>query len=319
MRSAVRIIDKVSQQSDVALSDLINNNFFIYDSSVQKWRNKTSSEVVSFLLPSQVGNSGKFLKTNGTSLSWDAVSGSGTVASVSVATANGVSGTVANSTVNPIITLSLGDITPSTVNGLTLASQATGFTVAGGTSSRTLTVSGNANVSGTNTGDQTITLSGDISGSGTGSITTAIANTSVTYGKIQNVSTNNRLLGRSTSGAGTIEEITVGSGLSLSGGTLTSTINSSNSVVVTVNFENLSSDESYSASATLTGQSWVTSSSKIVCSVFGVATADHDPDDYILEGVYAFATNIVNGVGFDVIALAPNGTFGRYIIHCIGV
>lgn len=43
----------------------------------------------------------------------------------------------------------------------------------------------------------------------------------VTYAKIQNVSTNNRLLGRSTAGAGTVEEITVGSGLTLSGGSLT--------------------------------------------------------------------------------------------------
>jgi hypothetical protein len=44
----------------------------------------------------------------------------------------------------------------------------------------TLTVSGNANVSGTNTGDQTITLTGDVTGSGTGSFATAIGNAKVT-------------------------------------------------------------------------------------------------------------------------------------------
>ena len=60
-------------------------------------------------------------------------------------------------------------------------------------------------------------LSGDVTTSG---LTTTISNNAVTYAKIQNVSTNNRLLGRSTSGAGIIEEIIVGSGLSLSGGTL---------------------------------------------------------------------------------------------------
>lgn len=79
--------------------------------------------------------------------------GSGTVTSVSVVTANGISGSVANPTTTPAITLTLGAITPSTVNGLTLTAQATGFTIAGGTTSKTLTVPLDASVSGTNTGD----------------------------------------------------------------------------------------------------------------------------------------------------------------------
>ena len=49
---------------------------------------------------------------------------------------------------------------------------------------------------------------------------TKIANDAVTYAKIQNVSTNSRLLGRASAGAGDIEEITIGSGLSLTGTTL---------------------------------------------------------------------------------------------------
>ena len=61
--------------------------------------------------------------------------GSGSVSSVSVTTANGVSGTVATSTATPAISLTLGAITPSSV-------AATG------------TVTG-SNVSGTNTGDET--------------------------------------------------------------------------------------------------------------------------------------------------------------------
>lgn len=49
-------------------------------------------------------------------------------------------------------------------------------------------------------------------------ITTAkLANRAVTYGKIQNVSTDSRLLGRATAGAGSIEEITIGAGLTLTG------------------------------------------------------------------------------------------------------
>lgn len=46
--------------------------------------------------------------------------GSGTVTNVSVTTANGVSGTVANQTTTPAISLTLGAITPTTVNGNTV-------------------------------------------------------------------------------------------------------------------------------------------------------------------------------------------------------
>ena len=61
--------------------------------------------------------------------------------------------------------------------------------------------------SGTNTGDQTITLTGDVTGSGTGSFAATIANDAVTYAKVQNVSATDKVLGRSTSGAGDVEEI----------------------------------------------------------------------------------------------------------------
>lgn len=62
-------------------------------------------------------------------------------------------------------------------------------------------------LSGTNTGDQTITLTGDVTGSGTGSFAATIANDAVTYAKIQNVSATDKLLGRSSAGAGDVEEI----------------------------------------------------------------------------------------------------------------
>jgi hypothetical protein len=54
---------------------------------------------------------------------------------------------------------------------------------------------------------QTITLTGDVTGSGTGSFAATIANDAVTYAKMQNVSATDRLLGRSTAGAGDVEEI----------------------------------------------------------------------------------------------------------------
>lgn len=83
--------------------------------------------------------------------------GVGSVTIVSVNTANGVSGSVSNATSTPAITLVLGNITPTSVNGLTLAALTTGFTIQGGTTSKTLTVPLDANVSGTNTGDVTLT------------------------------------------------------------------------------------------------------------------------------------------------------------------
>ena len=71
-----------------------------------------------------------------------------------------------------------------------------------------LTVTADAEVIGTNTGDQTISLTGDVTGSGTGSFAATIANDAVTYAKIQNVSATDRILGRQSSGAGDVEEIT---------------------------------------------------------------------------------------------------------------
>ena len=81
-------------------------------------------------------------------------SGTGSVSAVSVVSANGISGSVANATSTPAITLALGAITPTSI--------AASGTVTG------------TNLSGTNTGDQTITLGGDVTGSGTGVISATV-------------------------------------------------------------------------------------------------------------------------------------------------
>lgn len=63
-------------------------------------------------------------------------------------------------------------------------------------------------------------LTGDVTASA-GSDTTTIANDAVTYAKMQNVSAESRLLGRGAgSGSGDVQEITLGTGLSMSGTTL---------------------------------------------------------------------------------------------------
>lgn len=51
-------------------------------------------------------------------------------------------------------------------------------------------------------------LTGDVTASGAGSVAATIAADAVTYAKMQNVSATDKLLGRSTAGAGDVEEIT---------------------------------------------------------------------------------------------------------------
>jgi hypothetical protein len=83
--------------------------------------------------------------------------------------------------------------------------------------------------SGTNTGDQAIVLSGDVSGSGSTGITTTIGANKVTYGMIQAASATSRLLGSSPLG-NAIDEIILGTGLSMAGNTLNATASGSGDV-----------------------------------------------------------------------------------------
>ncbi len=100
------------------------------------------------------------------------------VTSLTVTTGNGVSGSF-TAGATPALSLTLGAITPTTVNGNTLTTGTGTLTL----STFTLTVTATASIggthsgtsSGTNTGDQTITLTGNVTGSGTGSFATTIA------------------------------------------------------------------------------------------------------------------------------------------------
>jgi hypothetical protein len=95
--------------------------------------------------------------------------GSGSVTTVSIVPANGVSGVVANPTTTPAITLTLGAITPLSVHAV-----------------------GNllgSNLSGTNTGDQTIVLTGDVTGNGTGTFATTLATVNPNVGTFGSVTT----------------------------------------------------------------------------------------------------------------------------------
>lgn len=93
--------------------------------------------------------------------------------------------------------------------------QLTGLSVAGRSAN---TLGDIAAITGTD--GQVLRVSGTALGFGT-IVTAGIADTAVTYAKIQNVSATARLLGRTTVGAGVIEEISLAGGLAFSGSTLT--------------------------------------------------------------------------------------------------
>lgn len=83
--------------------------------------------------------------------------GTGTVTSVSVVNANGVSGTVSNASTTPAVTLSLGAVTPTSVaaSGAMTGSNLSGTNTGDETASTIKTKLGITTLSGSNTGDQT--------------------------------------------------------------------------------------------------------------------------------------------------------------------
>lgn len=93
---------------------------------------------------------------------------------------------------------------------------------------------------------------------------------------------------------------------------------SANKVTAQVDFGFASGNEGDIAKVTVAA-SWASATSGIICAPLATATADHDPDDYAIEGITSYVTNIVDGVGFDIIVAAPHGTWGRYNMQAIGV
>ena len=94
-----------------------------------------------------------------------------------------------------------------------------------------ITLTGGSSLAGINTGDQTITLSGDVSGTGKTGITTSIGNGKVTLAKLAAIPATS-LLGNSTAASGAVQSISIGSGLSLTGGTLSANAGTANALTM---------------------------------------------------------------------------------------
>ena len=83
---------------------------------------------------------------------------------------------------------------------------------------------------------------------------------------------------------------------------------------VTVNFGSGPAEDANTPAVAVV-DTGVSATTKPVCSPSAVATADHDPDDYVAEGVMAYATNIQAGVGFDVVGSCRDQTWGQYVVN----
>jgi len=85
-----------------------------------------------------------------------------------------------------------------------------------------------------------------------------------------------------------------------------------------VDFGHASGGEDFNASVTVAAP-WVRADSIITCTVDTKATPDHSGEDALAEGLRAYPSNIVPGIGFDILVSAPDGTWGRYYVNASGV
>lgn len=129
----------------------------------------SAPEAINALLPIQTAFQNCVLTTTGSGVFWRAAS-TGTVTSVDAVGTDGILVAGGPVTTQGTLTLSLGNITPTSI-----------------TSTGAITGS---NLTGTNTGDQTIILSGDVTGTGKGTIAAVLSPTGVqtgTYGTANHV------------------------------------------------------------------------------------------------------------------------------------
>jgi lysophospholipase L1-like esterase len=86
-----------------------------------------------------------------------------------------------------------------------------------------------------------------------------------------------------------------------------------NKLHVILDFGNLSGQEEDTTAQTTVADPYIQSSSVVQVSLAG-STADHDPEDGVIEGITLGVGNIVAGVSYDIFASAPDGTWGKYLV-----
>ena len=162
------------------------------------------------------GSNGQVLSTNGSSvLSWITSSGGGV--------SDGDKGDITVSASGATWTIDNDSVTYAKIQNVSAASKLLGRGDSGSGDTQEITLGTGLTMTGT-----TLASSGGVSDGDKGDITVSssgatwtVDNDAITYAKIQNVSAVSKLLGRgSASGAGDMQEITLGSGLAMTGTTL---------------------------------------------------------------------------------------------------
>jgi hypothetical protein len=197
-----------------------DNSLLVYETSSGLWKNEAPADARTSLgLGTLATQNGTF---SGTSSGVN--TGDQTISLTGDVTGSGTGSFAATIAAGSVNTTKLGgDITAAgkaLLDDATAAAQRTTLGL-GTLATQSGTFSGTS--SGVNTGDQTITLTGDVTGSGTGSFAVTIADEAVSYAKMQLISQDAKLLGRGDSGFGPPEEISIGSGLVMTGTTLSAT------------------------------------------------------------------------------------------------
>ena len=298
----------------------------------------TTSGAINNLLPSQTGNSGKMLSTNGTTAAWVTATGTGSVTSVAVTSTQGIVSSVANSTTTPNIFLSLGAITPTSVaaTGTVTGSNLSGTNTGDETAATIRTKLGITTLSGSNTGDQTITLTGDVTGSGTGSFATTLSDTGVVAGKYGTTTSVSSFTVDSTGRITSVEELAVDVGIQFdtagSNGVVISTATGPTGDVLnvglgaitptsvaatgTVTGSNLSGTNTGDQTITLTGDVTGSGTSGIVAALSKTG---------VVSGTYGSSTLIpvitVDDAGriSSVTTVAPPGGTGTGTVTSVGI
>jgi hypothetical protein len=125
------------------------------------------------------------------------------------------------------------------------------LSIAGGSNGQVLSTNGSGTLTWATAGGGGVTDGdkGDITVSGSGA-TWTVDNDAVTYAKIQNVSAASKLLGRGDSGSGDVQEITLGTGLTMTGTTLAAS-GGGGSLGAPTYVVNKTADETITSSSTL--------------------------------------------------------------------